>query len=91
MRESVTIALIGSNVEDLHNAKWAEVRRQEYVDAAEFWTIHDVFYGDMAVNAERAADMCPAVGIGENAKGPDSSRACKKPEEIANPSRTRKP
>ena len=91
MSESVTIALIGSNVEDLHNAKWAEVRRQEYVDAAEFWTQHDVFYGDMVVNKDRAERMCPAVGIGENAKGPDSSRACKKSEEITNPSRTRKP
>ena len=34
MRNSVIIALAGAEKEDLHNAKWAEIPRQDYVDAA---------------------------------------------------------
>ena len=56
MRETVIIALAGADVEDLHKAKWAEVRRTPYVDAAEFFTRHDQFYhGSVTVNHDRAS------------------------------------
>ena len=56
MRETLIIALAGADVEDLHKAKWAEVRRTPYVDAAEFFTRHDQFYhGSVTVNHDRAS------------------------------------
>ena len=55
MSKTVIIALAGADVEDLHKAKWAEVRRQPYLDAATFLTRHNMFHGDMSVNEERAA------------------------------------
>ena len=54
LSESVVIALAGADVHDLHHAKWAEVRRGPYVDAARFLTCHDKFYMDMRVNETRA-------------------------------------
>lgn len=56
MSESVVIAMCGTNVEDLHNARWAEIRRQPYVNAAHMLTQHNMFHGDMEVNEERAAE-----------------------------------
>ncbi len=63
MRDSVIIAMVGADVEDLHNAKWAEVRRNAYVEAGEFLTSHDVFYSDMAVDASAAAAQCAIVRL----------------------------
>ena len=54
MSDSVIISLVGSDVHDLHRAKWAEVRRRPYLDAARFLTCHDVYYSDVAVNEARA-------------------------------------
>ena len=34
MSKTVVIALAGVEKEDLHKAKWAEIPRQDYVDAA---------------------------------------------------------
>ncbi len=62
LSESVVIALAGADVEDLHNAKFAEVRRQPYVDAARFLTQHNLFNGDMSVNEERAATEFAEAG-----------------------------
>ena len=39
---------------DLHRARWAEVRRRPYLDAARFLTCHDVYYSDVTVNEARA-------------------------------------
>ena len=54
MSESVVIAMAGSDVYDLHRARWAEVRRRPYLDAARFLTCHDVYYSDVTVNEARA-------------------------------------
>ena len=59
LSENVIIALAGADVHDLHRAKWAEVRRQPYLDAAQFLTSHDKFYLDMRVNEARAAEDIP--------------------------------
>ena len=56
MSESVIIAMAGVDVQDLHKATWAEVRREPYINAGTFLTRHNMFYGDMQVNAERAAE-----------------------------------
>ena len=54
LSKSVVIALAGADVLDLHNAKFAEIRRQPYVNAGHFFTSHDLFYEDMQVNEARA-------------------------------------
>jgi hypothetical protein len=54
MSESIIIALAGSDVQDLHRAKWAEVRRWPYLDAARFLTCHDIYYSDVTLNEARA-------------------------------------
>ena len=56
LSKCMVIALAGADVEDLHNAKFAEIRRQPYVDAGHFLTNHDLFYEDMQVNETRAAE-----------------------------------
>ena len=43
MRESVIIAMAGVDVDDLHKAVWAEVRRQPYINAGKFPTRHNMF------------------------------------------------
>ena len=62
MSETVVIALAGADIQDLHRAKWAEIRRQPYVDAATFTTEHNMYFGDMSVNAERAAECFATEG-----------------------------
>ena len=56
MSETVIIAMAGVDVQDLHMATWDEVRREPYINAGNFLTRHNMFYGDMQVNAERAAE-----------------------------------
>ena len=62
MSNSVVIALAGADKEDLHNAKWAEIPRQDYVDAATFATSHGMAYNDMVVNASRAHSLFAPSG-----------------------------
>ena len=50
MSETVTIAMAGVNIEDLHKAKWAQARRQPYINAATFLTQHNKYHTDMSVN-----------------------------------------
>ena len=57
MSQSVVIALAGADKEDLHKAKWAEIPRQDYVDAARFCTSHGMAYDGMTVNEERAREL----------------------------------
>ena len=54
LSKCVVIALAGADVEDLHNAKFAEIRRRPYIDAGHFLTNHCLFYEDMCVNEARA-------------------------------------
>ena len=62
MAENVVIAMCGTDVKDLHNAKWAEVRRQPYINAGRFLTQHNMFHGDMAVNEGRASQAFAESG-----------------------------
>jgi len=57
MRESVTIALAGAEKADLHKAKWAEIPRQDYMNAAQFSTAHSTAYDGMTVNGPRAEQL----------------------------------
>lgn len=57
LSETVIIALAGADVNDLHNAKWAEIRREPYVGAAKFLTAHNLFYSDVTVSPEEAASQ----------------------------------
>ena len=57
MSQSVVIALAGADKEDLHKAKWAEIPRQDYVDAARFCTSHGMAYDGITVNEERAREL----------------------------------
>ena len=60
--ESVVIALAGADVEDLSNAKWANVRKGEYMDAGRFFTSHSVSYADMTCNQRRADEEMDEAG-----------------------------
>jgi len=62
MSETVVIAMAGANVEDLHNAKWAEIRKEPYVNAGRFMTQHNMFHGDMSVNPDRATEAFAEAG-----------------------------
>ena len=62
MGETVVIAMAGVDVEDLHKAKWAEVRRAPYINAGAFLTRHNMFNGDMTVNCERATAAFAEAG-----------------------------
>ena len=66
MSRTVVIALAGVDTdnfrEQLHAAKWAEIRRQDYLDAARFCTSHGMAYEGVSVNEERACDMFAAHG-----------------------------
>jgi len=62
MRESVIIALAGAEKEQLHNAKWAEIPRQQYVDAARFCTSHSTAYEGMIVNEATASKLLGEKG-----------------------------
>ena len=54
MSKTVIIALAGAEKEDLHKAKWAEIPRQDYVEAARFCTAHGMAYDGVALNEGRA-------------------------------------
>ena len=56
MSKSVVIALAGADIDELHNAKFAEIRRQAYIDAGQFFVKHNLFYADMEVNEQRAVE-----------------------------------
>ena len=66
MRECVVIALAGTDIDDLKKAKFAEIRRQPYVDAATLLTTHNKDFDDMSVNETRAkAEFAVAGGSGD--------------------------
>ena len=44
-------------MQDLHNARWAQVRRNEYINAGDFLVAHNIFYSDVVVDREAAANM----------------------------------
>ena len=52
----------GVDKEDLHNARWAEIPRQDYVDAARFLTAHGMAYDGVSVKEERARELFAARG-----------------------------
>ncbi len=54
MSQSVVIALAGVEKDDLHNARWAEIPRQDYIDAARVCTAHSMAYDGCSLNEERA-------------------------------------
>ena len=54
MSKSATIALAGADRENLGKAKWAEIPRQDYVDASHCLTAHGMAYDGMTVNDEHA-------------------------------------
>ena len=54
LRETLVIAMAGCDVSDLHNAKWAQIRRDPYVAAAKVLVSHGSSYVDMFVNEDRA-------------------------------------
>jgi len=62
MRESVIIALAGAEKEDLHRAKWAEIPRQDYINAARFCTAHSTAYDGMSVNEASAHSLFAEYG-----------------------------
>ena len=66
LAESVVIALAGADVDDLSKARWANVRKGEYMGAAGFLTSHSVSYSDMTCNRDRAdRDMSDAGAVPE--------------------------
>ena len=66
LAEGVVIALAGVDVDDLSRARWANVRKGEYMGAAGFFTSHSVSYSDMTCNQARAdADMSDAGAVPE--------------------------
>ncbi len=54
LSETVVIAMVGSDINELHKAKWAEIRRTPYLDAAKLLVSHSTSYSDMSVAEERA-------------------------------------
>ena len=54
LSQSVIIALAGTNLDDLKTARWANVRKREYMAAARFLTAHSVSYANMTCNQTRA-------------------------------------
>jgi hypothetical protein len=60
--KTLLIALAGADKEDLHNAKWAQIPRDDYVTAAHFCTSHGMAYDGMAVNEDRARVLFAAHG-----------------------------
>ena len=62
MSESVVIALAGATKEELRNAKWAEIPRQDYINAAHFCTSHRLAYQDMTVNEASATKLFAEQG-----------------------------
>ena len=66
LAESVVIALAGADVDDLSKARWANVRKGEYMGAAGSLTSHSVSYSDMTCNRDRAdRDMSDAGAVPE--------------------------
>ncbi|CAK0852500.1 unnamed protein product, partial [Prorocentrum cordatum] len=66
LADGVVIALAGADVDDLSRARWANVRKGEYMGAAGFFTSHSVSYSDMTCNQDRAdADMSDAGAVPE--------------------------
>ncbi len=59
---SVIIALAGAEKEDLRKAKWAEIPRQDYIDAARFSTSHSTAYEGMALNEATARELFALSG-----------------------------
>ena len=66
MSRTVVIALAGVETDDfrkqLHTAKWAEIPRQHYLDAARFCAAHGMAYEGVSVNEERACEMFAVQG-----------------------------
>ena len=62
MSNSVVIALAGADKEYLHRAKWAEIPRQDFVDAATFATSHSMAYDTLVVNTARAEQLFASSG-----------------------------
>ncbi|CAK0803316.1 unnamed protein product [Prorocentrum cordatum] len=62
LAESVVIALAGADVDDLSKARWANVRKGEYMGAASFLTSHSVSYNDMTCNQDRADAVMSDAG-----------------------------
>jgi hypothetical protein len=55
MAESISIALVNSDPADLHLARWAQVPRGEYIEAARFCIAHSVAYAGLALDTGAAA------------------------------------
>ena len=54
MAESISIALVNSDPNDLHNARWAQVPRTEYIEAARFLISHNVAYHGLLLDTDAA-------------------------------------
>ena len=57
MSNTVVLALAGAERADLHGAKWAEIPRPDYLDAAHFCTSHGMAYDGVTLNEERATEL----------------------------------
>ena len=62
MSETIVIAMAGVDVEDLHRAKWAQIRRTPYIKASEFLTSHNKHYVDVKINYPRAKETFAEAG-----------------------------
>ena len=63
MSKSVSIALTDVDKNDLGKAKWAEIPRQDYIDAARICTAHSsMAYEGVDVNEERAQELFAVRG-----------------------------
>ena len=60
--ETFVIALAGVDKEDLHKAKWAQIKRTDFVDASHFYTKHSLAYDGFVVNEERAKELFAETG-----------------------------
>ena len=55
--KTFVIALAGADKEDLHNAKWVQIPRQDFVEASRFCTAHSLAYDGCVTNEERAKQL----------------------------------